>query len=449
MESYEKNFLSKAMAAALTVSMLVPGAVVNAAGDDAAEKPYEGVTLTWATTDNAATGEEMKELVALVKEQTGVDIEFSIVPTSNAGEIDKVLVGLMAGDEVDIISRTPVQLKEFYSAGVLEPMDELAKNAGYDLEAIYGDNLVKFDDATYALPAYADIWLTYYNKKIFDDAGVEYPTADGWTWEKYVETAKKLQDDEKGIWGSFMLDYDNYNYMYALQSGAQAYKEDGTSNFDDEIFAKGLKFFYDFGNELKVQPSSVEYASGTYPYNSFMINGNIGMFVCGGWVASTLTDQTKYPRDWQAGILPMPYPEGSEPSSLSISTGVAMPKTSKNKEAAFEVIKFIAENQYTLGHGRIPVRRDLTDEEIDTYITEKLLPGFEHDGITLEDIKGAWFDKDRNLVFEKIRGTADTTINQIWTEEGQLYGQGAKSLEDTMVSIKTRADEAIAEASEE
>lgn len=437
------------MAVALTVSMLVPAATVNASETEAADKPFDGVTLTWATTDNAATGSEMKELVALIKEKTGINVEFSIVPTSNAGEIDKVLVGLMAGDEIDIISRTPVQLKEFYSAGVLEPLDELASGAGYDMENIYGENLVKFDETTYALPAYADIWLTYYNKKIFDDAGVEYPTAEGWTWEKYIETAKKLQNDEAGIWGSFMLDYDNYNYMYALQSGAECYKEDGTSNFDDEIFAKSRKFYYDFGNELKVQPSSVEYASGTYPYNSFMTNGNIGMFICGGWVASTLTDLEKYPRDWQAGILPMPYPEGSDSSSLSISTGIAMPKTSVNKEAAFEAIKCIAENQYSLGHGRIPVRRDLSDEEIDAYITEKLLPGFEHDGITLEDIKTAWFDTDRKLVFEKIRGTADTTINQIWIEEGQLYGQGSKTLEEAMESIKTRSDEAIAEASAE
>ncbi|MDO5424667.1 MAG: extracellular solute-binding protein [Eubacteriales bacterium] len=445
----QNNMWKKSLAAVLSVSMLAPGMGVLAEEAEA-EKPYEGVTLTWATTDNAATGAEMTEMVELIKEKTGINIEFSIVPTSNAGEIDKVLVGLMAGDEIDIISRTPVQLKEFYNAGVLEPLDELAAAAGYDMEATYGDNLITYDDGqVYALPEYADIWLTYYNKKIFDDAGVEYPSAEGWTWEKYIETAKLLQNDEEGIWGSFMLDYDNYNYMYALQSGAECYKEDGTSNFDDEIFKTSLKFFYDFGNELKVQPSSVEYASGTYPYNSFMVNGNIGMFICGGWVASTLTDLTKYPRDWEAGILPMPYPEGQEASSLYISTGVAVPKTSVNKDAAFAAISCIAENLYTLGHGRIPVRRDLTDEEVDTYITEQLLPGFEHDGITLEDIKTAWFDNDRNLVFEKITGTADTTINQIWVEEGQLYGQGSKSLDEAMESIKTRSDEAIAEALEE
>lgn len=412
------------------------------------EMPYAGVTLKWALTDNQATAEETTKLIELVKEKTGIIIEPSITPTTNAGEIDKVLVGLMAGDSIDIIERTPSQLKEFYNAGVLAPLDELAATAGYDVEENFSGTEVKFDDETYGIPTYRDIWLTYYNKKIFDDAGVAYPTADGWTWEKYVETAKQINDPEAGIWGSFMLDYDNYEYMTALQKGVSAYKEDGTSNFDDPAFKDAISFYYGLGTEEKIQPDSIEYASGIYPYNSFMTTGQMGMFVCGGWVASTLTDQTKYPRDWQAGILPMPYPEGEEPSSLTIANACAIPSTSENKDAAFAAIECIADYKYTLGYGRVPGRTNLSDEEIDAYVNEQLVPMFEHDGITAEDIKNAWFDNDRNLVYEKISGVADTSISQIWIEEGQLYGQGAKSLDDTMASIKTRSDEAIAEAAE-
>ena len=420
----------------------------DAAAADENAKPYDGVTLKWALTDNAATGEETLAMVDLIKEKTGINIEFFITPTAQAGEIDKVLVSLMAGDDIDIIGRTPVQLEEFYNAGVLEPIDELAANVNYDMEAVYNGAAVKFDGQTYALPAERDIWLTYYNKKVFDDAGVPYPTAEGWTWEKYVETAKQLQNDEKGVWGSFIGNDAVHSYMYATQSGVSPYKEDGTSNFDDPAFADSMKFFFSLGNDLKVQPSSVEVASGTYPYNAFMVNDNIGMFVCGGWVASTLTTLEKYPRDWQAGILPMPYPEGSEPSSLVIDSCYAIPSTSSNKEAAFEAIKCIAENKYTLGYGRIPAKT-LTEEEARTYVEENLVPKFEHDGITVDDFMAGWFDTNRNYISEKIVGTADTVINQIITEESLLYGQGAKSLEDTMTSIKERADKAIEEAQAE
>lgn len=143
------------------------GAAQTEAGSD---KPYDGVTLKWALTDNAASGAETQEMVALIKEKTGINVEFSITPTSAAGEIDKVLVSLMAGDDIDILGRTPIQLEEFYNAGVLSPLDELAANAGYDMEKVYGGAAVKFNGETYALPAERDIWLTYYNKKVFDDA---------------------------------------------------------------------------------------------------------------------------------------------------------------------------------------------------------------------------------------------------------------------------------------
>lgn len=412
------------------------------------DKPYDGVTLKWALTDNAATGEETQKMVALIKEMTGINIEFSITPTAAAGEIDKVLVSLMAGDDIDIVSRTPIQFEEFYNAGVLTPLDELAANVGYDMETVYSGAAVKFDGQTYALPAERDIWLTYYNKKVFDDAGIPYPEAEGWTWEKYVETAQQLNDAGKGVWGSFIGNDAVHSYMYATQSGVNPYKADGTSNFDDPAFAESMEWFFSLGNDLKIQPSSVEVASGTYPYNSFMIGDNIGLYVCGGWVASTLTTLEKYPRDWQAGILPMPYPEGSEPSSLVIDSCYAVPATSSNKEAAFEAIKCIAENKYTLGYGRIPAKT-LTEDEARAYIEGTLVPMFEHDGITTEDFMAGWFDSSRNYISEKIVGTADTVINQIITEESLMYGQGAKSLEDTMSSIKSRADEAIKEAQAE
>lgn len=423
------------------------GEGTTAAGSEN-EMPYAGVKLKWATTDNAATGSEHQEMVAMIKEKTGIEIEFSITPTSKSGEMDKVLVSLMAGDDIDIISRTPLQLEEFNNAGVLASLDELAQNAGYDMEAMYGSNLTKFDGQTYGMPSYRDIWLTYYNKKIFDDAGVEYPSAEGWTWEKYVETAQKLTDASKNIYGSFIGDDPATMYVLASQSGVSAYKEDGSANFDDPIFRESMEWFGSLGNELKIQPSSLDQASGTHPYNEFLVNGNIAMWVQGGWVASTLADQEKYPRDWQAGILPMPYPEGQEPSSLSINSCYAIPSTSKNKEAAFEAIRILCENQYLLGHGRVP-SKNLTEEEAKSYVEEQLVPIFTHDGITAEDLMKGWFDSDRNYVSEKIMGTADTVIGQIFTEEGTLYLQGQKSLDDTMASIQKRANEAIKEASEQ
>ena len=81
-------------------------------------KPYAGVTLYYAATDTEATGPEMQDIVAMVKEKTGINIEF--------------------GDALDIVYGTVAQLKVFYDAGVLEPLDEMASADGSYDKAQFG-----------------------------------------------------------------------------------------------------------------------------------------------------------------------------------------------------------------------------------------------------------------------------------------------------------------------
>lgn len=466
-----KKALALTMAAIMAVAMLAgcgaPAASTAAPGANStvtpapanSDKPYEGVTLHYAATDTEAAGAEMQDIVKLVKEETGINIEFTIIPKADTGEVDKRLVSLQAGDELDLIYGTTAQLKVFYDAGVLTPVDELAANTGYDMQAVFGDSLpVYADGQTYGLPAFNDVWCTFINEKVFEQAGVEVPTADGWTWEKYTETAQKLTDAGNNIFGSLMLDYDCYNYMYALQNGAEHYKADGTSNYDDVRFKDSVEFFYSLGNELKIQPDITSYMAGVYPWNGFVSTGvanadgsydnaQFGMFVCGGWAASMLPNTDKYPRDWKCTILPMPYPEGQEPSTMTVTGCYAIPATTKNKEAAFEAAKCIAENQYTLGYGRVPARVDLDDAAISDYIENNMVPTYaETDGITAEAFKAAWFDASRKVLSEKVVGPADTTISQIWTSEAPLYGMGQQDLDATMQNILTRSNAAIQDA---
>ena len=474
-----KKALALTMTAAMTATMLAgcgssaassstaasTAESTSAAASEAATdsgKPYEGVTLHYAATDTEAAGAEMQDIVKMVKEKTGINIEFTIIPKADTGEVDKRLVSLQAGDELDLIYGTTAQLKIFYDAGVLTPVDELATNAGYDMKGVFGDSLPVYSDGqTYGLPAFNDVWCTFINNKVFEEAGVEVPSADGWTWEKYIETAQKLTDADNNIFGSLMLDYDCYNYMYALQNGAEHYKADGTSNYDDSRFKDSVEFFYSLGNDLKIQPDITSYKAGVYPWNGFVSTGvanddgsydnaQFGMFICGGWAASMLPNTDKYPRDWTCTILPMPYPEGQEPSTLTVTGCYAIPATSKNKEAAFEAIKCIAENQYSLGYGRVPARIDLSDAEINDYIENNMVPTYaETDGITADAFRAAWFDADRKVLSEKVVGPADTTISQIWTSEAPLYGMGQQDLDTTMQNILDRSNEAIKEAAAE
>lgn len=414
---------------------------VEQSGDAASS--LDGAALKYAVSGTAMQKGEIPELVELVREETGIQIELVLVPSAaDAGEVDQLLVMLQAGDELDILYGTTSKLQAYYRAGALIPLDDLAAASSYNMQATYGANLpVMTDGIVCGLPAFNDIWLTIYNKQLFDDAGIAYPPLQGFTWEQYIHTAKQLTDPERGIWGSYMLDYECYNYMLATQKGAQPYKN-GAANFDDPLYRESLAFFYSLGNSENIQPNAMLYASEAYSWNQFLAGGNVAMWVVGGWAASMLPQLTDH-REWQAGLAPMPYPEGVAPSTLAITGCYAIPVTCNQPQAAFEAIRCMAEKQYALGYGRIPARIDLTEKEMRDYIEEKLIPTYQFDGITSEQIHACWFDAGRAILPEKIVGPADFQINQIWLEEGQLYGQNYKNAEEAIASIQERSNRAI------
>jgi multiple sugar transport system substrate-binding protein len=64
-----------------------------------------------------------------------------------------------------------------------------------DLVALY-----TFSGRNYAIPKDLDTIALWYNKKIFDEAGVAYPN-DNWTWDDLKAVAVKLTDPAKGRYG--------------------------------------------------------------------------------------------------------------------------------------------------------------------------------------------------------------------------------------------------------
>ena len=182
----------------------------------------------------------------------------------------------MGGDMIDAINESNIQT--YQRAGILLDITEEAGAMGFGPETLAPsvrptvmaevlNEKGELEERQFTYPANVYHSFIYYNKNILDKLGVPYPPRD-LTWEKYIETAQKLTNLDEEIYGSLMLDYDCYNYMYALQNGAEHYKEDGTSNYDDPRFRDSVEFFYSLGNELQIQPDITTYKAGVYPWNT-------------------------------------------------------------------------------------------------------------------------------------------------------------------------------------
>ncbi len=390
---------------------------------------------------NRAKDSNFLNVVEAFKKDKGIGVELNVIP-GDAVEIFKKIdidLGAQDGSTDLLLLSTPIQLDKYVRSGALLPLNDLIEEDKYDAKAIYGDYLQESDGKIYSLPAGAGKWAVYYNKKIFDDANVPYPSG-SWTWDQYVETAKKLTDSSKKIYGSYMLDYDAYMYFTARQKDVSGYKEDGTSNFDDPAFKEALQFFGDLGNVHKVQPSWMEFKTKKLAWDGFM-SGKYGMHVIGTWYTNMFLDKENYPRDWQFGITELPTPaDGKGNNNLTVINGVAINAYSKQPKEAFEFAKYFAENNYKYT-GDLPARIDLTDEDINEMF-QKIVDRIDGE-VTIEDLNKAMYQNDLGFSDEKIVGPAAAEYSNIILQESELYLIGQKSLDDTVKTIKERVDQAI------
>ena len=118
---------------------------------------------------------------------------------------------IAAGNQIDIIVvANPMLQQQYADNGTIIPLDDLIAETGVDFEEEFGKyaESAKNDGQTYMVPHNITSWALYYNKDVFDAAGVPYPDDTvPMTWEEYRETAKKITQGEGAnkIYGAFYL----------------------------------------------------------------------------------------------------------------------------------------------------------------------------------------------------------------------------------------------------
>ncbi|MGH8873637.1 MAG: extracellular solute-binding protein [Acidimicrobiia bacterium] len=105
----------------------------------------------------------------------------------------------------------------------------------------------------------ADGWnghQTFFNKDMFDEAGVDYPQ-EGWAWDDYVAAARQLSRPEEQRWGSdtVFVGWLHWNYKLIWQNGGQVYDEAYTQAIlDSPEAAEGIQFWADLLREGQIMP---------------------------------------------------------------------------------------------------------------------------------------------------------------------------------------------------
>ncbi|MFJ5622738.1 ABC transporter substrate-binding protein [Peribacillus loiseleuriae] len=320
-------------------------------GDEATEDGK--VKIRFATWD---VGNDVILQQKLIDEFNAKNENIEVVLEAYGSDFDtKITAGMGAKDAPDVMYMW--NYPQYKNA--LEPLDSYIDKNGEGYKSDFYESLWNYNSVggkTFGLPVGYTTHVVYYNKDLFDEKGLEYPQA-GWTWADLQETAKKLTDKGKKITGfAFPGKPDPYDFeMYLWGNGASYVDSDG--NLKGNVNSKkSIETFAMFQDMLKDGYAIATEGSG----DTEMKSGKVGMFINGAWYLSPLNEA-----GINYGVVEVPTFENGKSVSIVSSSGIAMSKSSKHKEAAFEFMKFWTGKEANKGRiaFELPVLKSVVEEE--------------------------------------------------------------------------------------
>ncbi|WP_127594278.1 ABC transporter substrate-binding protein [Paenibacillus lautus] len=163
------------------------------------------------------------------------NVEVKVTYTPWADYWTKLKTSLAGNSGPDVYWMNGPNFHSYASSGLIKDLSPLIEQSGLDT-SVYTEAL--FDMYTYqgklhGLPYFQDSVGLFYNKELFDKAGLPYPD-DTWTWETVEENAAKLTDKSNGIYGYITpIDSQIGYYNYIAQAGGFVISDDKkTSGYD-------------------------------------------------------------------------------------------------------------------------------------------------------------------------------------------------------------------------
>jgi len=273
---------------------------------------------------------------------SGIEIKMESIPYAEI--FDTIEVRLGAGeDTVDVLVADAPLVANYAAKNYLGSMSPYLSDAslGRITEASLAGGTVGGE--VMALPLYSSCVNLYYNKDLFDVAGIAYPgidPEDRLTWEEVAEMAKMMTYVNENGTQIYGLSFEQIDTPYQLlplsQSlGATQYiSEDQTTvagYTNSETVAEACKFYYDTFNTWNVSPK----IDGSESIGYFAA-GQVAMFVGGSWQISAMDNAGM---NW--GVAPHPYFAGGKAVTPTGSWYMGVSAYSKNQEAASKFVEWL------------------------------------------------------------------------------------------------------------
>lgn len=263
--------------------------------------------------------------------QDEVKIEYSSHGNSTDYSNQKLPVAFANNEGPDIFMTSAGDFNKYADAGLMADLTPYFKEGVQEDFLPSTIDAVTYDEKILALPLEMELLGLFYNKKMLEAHNIKPPE----TWEELLDAARKLKTDkvaglvlptDKGPYLNFIW------YPFLWQQGGDVLNEDGTqSTFNSPEVTAALDFWGTFFKE-GLAPSKLQEGAGDIDN---LTNGTAAMQITGTWAISDLENKFS---DFDAGLVPLPIPEGGTPSTAAGGWKLAVNANSEHVEEAAEFI---------------------------------------------------------------------------------------------------------------
>jgi multiple sugar transport system substrate-binding protein len=270
-----------------------------------------------------------------------IDIELGHIP-SQAAYRQQLTTSFASNTPPDIMLMNQRRVALFAAEGGLEPLGQYLTDSDFIQEADFFPEAIEsfqFRDELWCIPQNVSSLVVYYNKDLFEAAGVPLPS-NNWTRDDFVSAARTLTQDTNG---------DGVTDQYGVGVEANFFRlapflwQDGLELVDDPTNPTQLaldtpaalatfQWFVDLQVKEQVAPSAV--AEAAEQSESRFLNGTLAMFFNSRRGVPTYRTIQNF--TWDVA----PLPRGQQAASVLHSDGYCMAALATNKEAAWTFIEF-------------------------------------------------------------------------------------------------------------
>lgn len=266
------------------------------------------------------------------------DIKVEIINYPWSTYFDKIQAMMAAEDAPDVMFLHTIP--SWAAKGVLEDLTPYIEKSNFPVSA-YNQELLStfmYKGRIYGFPRDNDTTVLFYNKGLFDEAGVPYPDY-SWDWQKFLDAARKLtKRDARGRviqWG-VVLERNKWHLWIHMNGGriVDNYDSPTKCTLNERAAVEAIQFIADLILNYKVAPSIAELAQ---------LGSSAELFTTGR-VAMVLTNAAQINmfltnKSLRFGVAPLPY-KLTRSNTLG-GAGFVMYSKSKNKDAAWKFMQFL------------------------------------------------------------------------------------------------------------